>query len=74
MISLFVDKASDAVTMELYQILEKMDLPKDVNITINNLEHAESSMLRKEGRVVDISLANCYSLEGVVRELIRLMI
>ena len=74
MISLFVDKQSDAATMQLYETLEQMDLPKDVNITINNLEGAKSSILREEGRVVDISLANCYSLEDVVRELILLMI
>ncbi|MCB0632556.1 MAG: hypothetical protein R2824_34795 [Saprospiraceae bacterium] len=74
MISLFVDKQSDAATMQLYETLEQMDLPKDVNITINNLEGAKSNILREEGRVVDISLANCYSLEDVVRELILLMI
>lgn len=74
MISLFVDKKSDAATMKLFEALEKMELPKDVNITINNLEGAESGMLRKEGRVVDISLANCYSMEDVVRELVGLMI
>ncbi|PHN07826.1 hypothetical protein [Flavilitoribacter nigricans] len=74
MISLFVDKDSDEPTQKLYQLLNKMDLPEGVNITINNLEGAESGILREEGRVVDISLANCYALEDVVRELILLMI
>lgn len=74
MISLFVDKQSDEATMPLYEALKKLDLPEEVNISINNLEHVESGMLRKEGRVVDISLANCYSMEDVVRELVRLMI
>lgn len=73
MISLFVDKESDAATMQLYETLEQLDLPEDVHITINNLEGAESGVLREAGRVVDISLANCYSLEDVVRELIQLM-
>lgn len=42
-------------------------------ITINNLKGAESGVLRKDGKVVDISLANCYTLEDVVRELVFLL-
>lgn len=73
MISLFVDKQSDAATMQLYETLEKLDLPEDIHITINNMEGAESGVLRKGGRVVDISLANCYSLEEVILELLKLI-
>jgi hypothetical protein len=47
MISLCVDKKSDAATMERYHLLDKMDLPEDVHITINNLAGAESGMLRR---------------------------
>lgn len=83
MISLFVDKESDAATMQLYEILQKLDLPEDVHITINNLEGAESGVLHSEvgtayakqdAYPVDISLAHCYSLEDVVRELVKLMV
>lgn len=73
MISLFVDKESDAATTALYEVLNGFDLPADVHITINNLPEAESGVLREEGQLVDISLANCFSVEDVVRELVCLL-
>ena len=70
MISLFVDKKTDEATMKLYHILDGLNLPDNVNITINNLKDAKSGVLREDDKVVDISLANCYTLEDVVRELV----
>ena len=51
------------------------DLHDGVQLTINNLREAESGVLRpqKGEKQIDISLAHCYSLEDVVRELIRLV-
>lgn len=73
MISLFTDPQSDEATMQLYAILDSLGLPEDITLTINNLEGAKSGLLRQEGRVVDISLANCYTLEDVIRELVGLL-
>lgn len=73
MISLFTEKENEKATLELYLTLEKLDLPEDVNITINNMEGAESGILRKDGLAVDISLGNCYTLEDVVRELVKVV-
>jgi hypothetical protein len=73
MISLFTEKENEKSTLKLYRTLEKLDLPEDVNITINNMEGAESGILRKGGLVVDISLSNCFSLEDVVRELVMVV-
>ena len=73
MISVFVNKETDEATMKLYRILDGFNLPDNVNITINNLKDAESGVLREDGKVVDISLANCYTLEDVVRELVGLV-
>lgn len=73
MISVFVNKETDEATMKLYRILDGLNLPDNVNITINNLKDAESGVLREDGKVVDISLANCYTLEDVVRELVGLV-
>lgn len=70
MISLYVDKKSDRATQALHDLLERFQLPADVNLTINNLPEAESGVLRQSGRVVDISLAHCYTMEDVIRELI----
>lgn len=74
MVSIFVEKENEQATLALYKTLEKIDLPAEINLTINNMEAAESGILRKEGNVVDISLANCYNLEDVVRELVSLLI
>ena len=73
MISVFVNKETDEATMRLYHILDAYKLPDNVNITINNLKNAESGVLREDGKVVDISLANCYTMEDVVRELVGLL-
>ena len=73
MISVFVNKETDEATMKLYHILDGLNLPDNVNITINNLKDAESGVLREDGNVVDVSLANCYTLEDVVRELVGLV-
>ncbi|KGE88366.1 MAG: hypothetical protein ACE362_17170 [Phaeodactylibacter xiamenensis] len=73
MVSLFVDKQTDKPTMELYQVIEGFQLPEDINISINNTRDAESGLLFKDGKLVDISLANCYTLEDMITELIRLM-
>ncbi|MCB0566387.1 MAG: hypothetical protein KDD01_18615 [Phaeodactylibacter sp.] len=73
MISLFVEKENEQATLALYRILESIDLPEDVGVTINNMRDAKSGVLREDGKVVDISLANCYTLEDVVRELVGLV-
>lgn len=74
MIALFVDKDNDEATMPLAEVMEAFDLPSDVQLTINNTKNGESGVLMDEGRVVDISLANCYTLEDVVRELMLLIV
>ena len=74
MIALFVAKENDEATTTLAQAMEAFDLPSDVQLTINNTKNGESGVLMDEGRVVDISLANCYSMEDVVRELMLLVI
>ena len=73
MISLFVEKENEQATLALYRILESIDLPDDAGITINNMRDAKSGILREDGKAVDISLANCYTLEDVVRELVGLV-
>ena len=71
MVSVFVEKNNEKATLALYEVLDQLGLPEDVNLTINNLEGAESGILRENGKIVDISLANCFSLEDVVRELVE---
>ncbi len=73
MISLFAQKNNEQATLALYETLQDIDFPEDVGIAINNIEGGKSGILRKNGKVVDISLANCYTLEDVVRELIGLI-
>lgn len=73
MVSLFVNKQTDKPTMELYQVIEGFQLPEDINISINNTEGAKSGLLFEDGKLVDISLANCYTPEDMIRELIQLM-
>ena len=73
MVSLFVDKQTDKPTMELYRVIECFQLPEDINISINNTREAQSGLLFEDGKLVDISLANCYTLEDIIRELIKLM-
>lgn len=74
MVSIFVEKKNEETTLALSKTLEELDLPADVNLTINNIEKAESGILRKDGKVVDISLANCYTLEDVVQALVSLLV
>ena len=73
MISLFTEKTTDKPTMELYRVIEGFQLPEDINISINNTQDAQSGLLFEDGKLVDISLANCYTLEDMIRELIKLM-
>lgn len=74
-ISAFVDKETEKATLELTYILDNIELPDGVQLTINNLNNAESGVLRsrKGEKIIDISLAHCFSLEDVVRELIGLV-
>jgi hypothetical protein len=37
------------------------------------LRGAQSGLLFEDGKLVDISLANCYTLEDMIRELIQLI-
>ena len=73
MIALFTEKGTDQPTVELYQVIEGFQLPEDINISINNTRDAKSGLLFEDGKLVDISLANCYTLEDMITELIRLM-
>lgn len=73
MIALFTEKGTDQPTMEFYEIIESFQLPEDINISINNTREAESGLLFEDGKLVDISLANCYTLEDMITKLIRLM-
>ena len=73
MISLYAEKETEKATLELYKQLEQIDFPEGVGITINNLAEAESGILRKDGKVVDISLAHCYTLQDALREMARLI-
>ena len=74
MISLYAEKETEQATLALYQQLEQIDFPEGLGITINNLAEAESGILRKEGKVIDISLAQCYTLQDALREMARLIL
>jgi len=73
MVSLFAEKSNEQATLELYKTIQNQDLAKDVNISINNTLDAKSGLLFEDGKLVDISLANCYTPEDMIRELIQLM-
>jgi hypothetical protein len=73
MVSLFAEKSNEQATLELYKTIRNQDLAKDVNISINNTLDAQSGLLFEDGKLVDISLANCYTPEDMIRELIQLM-
>jgi hypothetical protein len=73
MITLFAEKENEVTTMDLYKVLSAFTLPRDVRISINNTRGGRSGILVEDGRVADISLANCYTVEDVVRELIVLI-
>jgi hypothetical protein len=74
-ISAFVDKETEQATQKLADLLRNIDRPDYVWLTINNLSDAESGVLRDERNapVIDISLAHCFTMEDVVRELIKLV-
>lgn len=73
MITLFAEKENEATTLDLYKVLSAFALPKEVRLSINNTQGARSGILEENGRAVDISLANCYTVEDVIRELIILI-
>lgn len=76
-ISAFVDKGTEKATLELTYILDNIPFPEGVQLTINNLSEGESGVLRprkgSKDKGIDISLAHCFTLEDVVRELIWLV-
>ena len=73
MVSLFAEKSNEQATLELYKTIQSLGLAKNVDISINNTLDAKSGLLFEDGKLVDISLANCYTLEDMITELIRLM-
>ena len=74
-IAAFVESDNEQVTLELTYILDKIEFPEGVQLAINNLSNAESGVKRsrKGDKIVDISLAHCFTLEDVVRELLVLV-
>ncbi|MCB0630423.1 MAG: hypothetical protein KDD15_11840 [Lewinella sp.] len=74
-ISAFADKSTEQATLKICDLLEEIERPEGVRMTVNNLSNAESGVLRTkdENPVIDISLAHCFTLEDVVRELIKLV-
>ena len=56
-----------------YCIRYDIGFTEDVGVTIKNMRDAKSGGVREDDKVVDISLANCYTLEDVVRELVGLV-
>ena len=74
-ISAFANKETEQVTLEMCNLLKQIELPEGVQLTVNNLSNAESGVLhtRKGKKIVDISLAHCFTMEDVVRELIGLV-
>ena len=73
-IALFADKANEEATLALHQELEQIEFPAGLAITINNTANAESGTLYDEEKLIELSLAHCYSLADVVRELARLLV
>lgn len=73
MISLFSEKVDERATLALYDLLEELNLPEGTTLSINNIPPAESGILFEGGRPVDISLANCFTMQDVVRELLQLL-
>ena len=73
MVSLFAEKSNEQATLELYNTIQSLGLAKNVDISINNTLEAKSGLLYEDGKLIDISLANCYTLEDMIRELIKLM-
>ncbi len=73
-IGLFVDKESREATLLFHHQLQELDWPEELGLAINNIKGGHSSILLKDGNVAEISLANCYSLADMVRELARLIL
>ena len=71
----FVERDNQEVTVQLTFLLDKIEFPENVQLAINNLNNAESGVrrMRKGKKMVDISLAHCFTLEDVVRELLHLV-
>jgi len=74
MISLFTEKDNKAATLALYEQLQSLGLPKGVTLSINNTEGAKSVVYTRNGEPVNFSLANCYTMEEVVQELVGLLL
>ena len=74
-ISAFANKETEQATLEICNLLKQIELPEGVQLTVNNLRNAESGVLRirKGKKTVDISLAHCFTMEDVIRELIGLV-
>ena len=74
-ISAFVEMDNKEATRQLTFLLDHVELPQNVRLTINNLNNAESGVLRthKGDRTIDISLTHCFTMEDVARELIKLV-
>lgn len=72
-ISLFAEKDTEKQTLALYDIINTFDLGSAPNLSINNTRDAKSGLLFREGKLIDISLANCYKMEDVVVTLINLL-
>ena len=71
----FVEMDNKDATLQLTYLLDKIEFPEGVQLAINNLNDAESGVRRprKGEKIVEISLAHCYNLEDVVRELLYLL-
>ena len=63
-----------SLILALHKELEQIEFPVGLTITINNTADAESGTLYEEENLIELSLAHCYSLADVVRELTRLMV
>ena len=50
MISLFAEKENEQATLALYEILESIELPDNVGISINNTRDAKAVYSRKRIR------------------------
>ena len=73
MIALFVEKENEQASLALRDALQNIPFPEQVQLTINNLEDAESGLRRHPDGLVEISLAQCFGLEDVVRELVKVV-
>lgn len=75
-ISAFVEMDNKQATLELTHLLDEIEIPENVYLTINNIHDGESGVMRTDDsneKSIDISLAHCFTMEDVVRELIKLV-